>query len=104
MKRQIIISSPQGRRKNKKIADTENLYSFECIGIEKSNRVMYEKIYEEKPISITREDFIKIAKRNHDNPQAALDQLVRKLGALNVDEYKNYFEGRKIKYNPIELE
>jgi GLPGLI family protein len=87
-----------------KIADAENLYSFECTGMEKSNKIMYEKTYEKKPVSVTREEFIKIKKREHDDPQAALDQLVKKLGALNVDEYKNYYEGRKIKYNPIELE
>jgi GLPGLI family protein len=89
-----------------KIADTENLYSFECVGMETSNKHMYKKDdYGTKPKQITRKEFLVMSKRAADNPQAALDQLVTELGALNPDEYKNYYpKGAKIKYNPIELE
>jgi GLPGLI family protein len=89
-----------------KIADTENLYSFECIAIEKCNQPMY-KDKVDKVRFISKKEFFNMEKRSHDNYKAALVQMLKDQGTLNIDEFVNKLsipEGAKIKYNPIELE
>jgi GLPGLI family protein len=89
-----------------KIADTENLYSFECIGIEKINAPMY-KIYAKdvKTILTTRVEFIKAQKRMYTNPKAALANMLKALGEKNTDDFMKQFpDTQKSNYNPIELE
>jgi GLPGLI family protein len=87
-----------------KIADTENLYSFECIGIEKSSEQIYKSKKQVEIVPITREEFIGMEKRTYANPMGALEILAKSTG-FNFDGIKeNIPDNAKIKYNPIELE
>jgi GLPGLI family protein len=95
-----------------KIADTENLYSFECTGIENSNKSMYEDRREYlEAILITKAEFRNMEKRFYENPKAALEAALKSAG-MNVDEIQDIAKERNVsvptnlieKYNPIELE
>ncbi|MDR0421310.1 MAG: GLPGLI family protein [Prevotellaceae bacterium] len=88
-----------------KIADTENLYSFECIGIEKANTPMYkEKKDGIETVPTTREKFIHMEKRTHQNPKSIVEIMTKNLG-FNFDDIKDKIpDNAKVNYNPIELE
>jgi GLPGLI family protein len=92
-----------------KIADTENLYSFECTGMEKTNALMYkDKKKGVETVSVTREEFIKTKRRFYENPKAIsaealgknFDKLMEEAKAKNVYIPDNAMD----RYNPIELE
>ncbi|MDR2293325.1 MAG: GLPGLI family protein [Prevotellaceae bacterium] len=89
-----------------KIADTENLYSFECTGIEKVNAPMYKRYSKDvKTVRTTREEFISMNKKGYSNPTAALENMLKAVGAKNIDEIMKKFPDRsEVNYNPIELE
>jgi GLPGLI family protein len=83
------------------IFDTELLFIFECIGIEKKSGIIIKDKEEIPAKKISKKEFITIEKRFYDNPRATFDELLKSLGARG-----NTFqlsEG-KIPYNPIELE
>ncbi|MDR1197714.1 MAG: GLPGLI family protein [Prevotellaceae bacterium] len=89
-----------------KIADTEDLYSFECTGIKKANAPMY-KIYstDAKTIRTTRAEFINAQNRMYTNPKAVLVDMLKAVGTINTDDFMKQFpDTKKSNYNPIELE
>ncbi|MDR2064912.1 MAG: GLPGLI family protein [Prevotellaceae bacterium] len=87
-----------------KIADTENLYSFECIAIENSNEKIYKDKKKTNAVPTTREEFISMEKRTHQNPKSTAREAFKILG-FNFDEIKDRVpDDAKVKYNPIELE
>jgi hypothetical protein len=87
-----------------KIADTENLYSFECIAIEKSDEQIYKDKKKTEVIPTTREEFISMEKRAYANPKATAGEALKILG-FNVDNIKDRIpDNAKANYNPIELE
>jgi GLPGLI family protein len=87
-----------------KIADTENLYSFECIAIEKSAERIYKDKKKPEAVPVTREEFINMEKRTHQNPKSIIEIMTKSLG-FNFDDIKDKIpDDAKVKYNPIELE
>jgi GLPGLI family protein len=95
-----------------KIADTENLYGFECIGIEKSNSPTYKGKKEGiETVFVTREEFIKTEKRFYENPRAVAEESLKRTG-VNFDEIVERAKEKNVdipnnaldRYNPIELE
>ncbi|MDR1199605.1 MAG: GLPGLI family protein [Prevotellaceae bacterium] len=87
-----------------KIADTENLYSFECIAMEKSNEQIYKDKKKIEVVPTTREEFIGMEKRFYANPKASAVEGFKILG-LNFDDVKDRIpDNAKANYNPIELE
>lgn len=86
-----------------KIYDTENMYNFECIAIEKANEPMYKDKEEGmKTLLTTRKEFIAMEKRNCDNPKAAMIELI---GINNYNDIKHLVpEDKKLRYCPMELE
>jgi GLPGLI family protein len=87
-----------------KIADTENLYSFECIAIEKSADRIYEDKKKTEAVPVTREEFINMEKRTHQNPKSIIGIMAKSL-EFNFDDIKDKIsDDAKVKYNPIELE
>jgi GLPGLI family protein len=92
-----------------KIFDTENLYSFECIEMEKTNNnPMYKDIKENgKILHISKKEFINMEKKHYGNPKAIIIERLHDMRAINVNDIMNKLnipEGTKIPYNPIELE
>jgi GLPGLI family protein len=95
-----------------KISDTENLYSFECVGIEKANKPMYKDKKEGiETIPTSREEFTRIKKRFYENPKATVEVALKNSG-INFDELMEQAKERNVEipnnaiknYNPIELE
>jgi hypothetical protein len=95
-----------------KITDSEDLYSFECTGIEKTNKLMYKDKDEDiETVYVSREEFFKIRKRYYENPKAIGRELFERLG-LNFNQVLEVARERNIdipdnilyRYNPMELE
>ncbi|MDR1552253.1 MAG: GLPGLI family protein [Prevotellaceae bacterium] len=87
-----------------KIADTENLYSFECIAMENSNEKIYKDKKKIEAVPVTRAEFISMEKRAYQNPKTTAGEALKMLG-FNFDEIKDRIpDNAKVSYNPIELE
>jgi GLPGLI family protein len=95
-----------------KIADTENSYSFECVGIEKTNKPMNkDKKGGIETVPTSREEFISMEKRFYSNPKATAEAAFKSTG-INFDELMEQAKERNVEipnnaiknYNPIELE
>jgi GLPGLI family protein len=88
-----------------KIADTENLYGFECIAIEKTAALIHKDKKEDiEVVPISKKEFISIEKRFYTNPKAIAGEALKSFG-FNFDDIKDKIpDDAKVKYNPIELE
>jgi Protein of unknown function (Porph_ging). len=87
-----------------KISDTENLYDFECIAIEKANKPMYKK-YEDgiKTIPTTKEKFINMEKKFCENPKASAEAMFKSQG-MNFDDIKDLVpDNKKLTYHQMEF-
>ena len=89
-----------------KISDTENLYDFECIAIEKNNKPIYKGYkYKEdiKTVSTTREEFISMEKRYCENPKAITEALFKSQG-MNFDDIRDLVpDNKKLTYHQMEF-
>jgi GLPGLI family protein len=88
------------------IVDTDNLFLFECIGFGNFKEGYIVKDKGEQPVKkISRQDFINMQKRSHENPKAALTAMYKEVGRIDTDDFmKQIPDDKKIPYNPIELE